>query len=43
MVRSLHKLYVLRDEKRFSALVDLFDALGLARGESWKGQRSRGI
>jgi 6,7-dimethyl-8-ribityllumazine synthase len=43
MIKSVHRLYVPRDEKQYSALVDLFEALGLARGESWKGRRSLGI
>jgi len=43
MIKSVHRLYVPRDEARFNALVDLFDSLGLRRGESWKGKRTRGI
>ncbi len=43
MIKSLHKLRVAGKEKDFSALVDFFDQLGLARGESWQGRRSRGI
>jgi 6,7-dimethyl-8-ribityllumazine synthase len=43
MIKSIHKLYVLRDEKRFNALVDFFDSFGLTRGESWLGKRSRGV
>jgi len=43
MIKSFHKLLVPRRERDFAALVDLFDALGLARGEAWKGRRSQGI
>jgi 6,7-dimethyl-8-ribityllumazine synthase len=42
MIKSIHKLYVLPNEKRFNALVEFFDALGLTRGEAWTGKRSRG-
>jgi len=43
MIKSIHKLLVLKREADFDALADFFDALGLARGESWKGRRSQGI
>ncbi len=43
MIKSIHKLLVPKREADFQALVDFFDALGLARGESWKGRRSQGI
>jgi 6,7-dimethyl-8-ribityllumazine synthase len=43
MIKSIHKLLVPKREADFQALVDLFDALGLSRGESWKGRRSQGI
>ena len=43
MIKSFHKLLVPKREADFHALVDFFDALGLARGESWKGRRSQGI
>ena len=43
MIKSIHKLLVPKREADFHALVDFFDALGLARGESWKGKRSQGI
>ena len=43
MIRSIHKLLVAANEKEFSALVDFFDSLGLARGEAWDGRRSKGI
>src|SRR5258708_33875362 len=42
MIKSIHKLYVLPNEKRFDALVEFFDALGLTRAEAWTGKRSRG-
>ncbi len=43
MIRSFHKLLVAANDKEFSALVDFFDGLGLARGEAWDGRRSKGI
>jgi 6,7-dimethyl-8-ribityllumazine synthase len=43
MIKSIHKLLVPKREADFHALVDFFDALGLARGESWKGRRSQGV
>jgi len=43
MIKSIHKLLVPKREADFHALVDFFDALGLARGESWKGHRSQGV
>lgn len=43
MIKSIHKLLVPARAPDFHALVDFFDALGLARGESWKGHRSQGI
>ncbi len=43
MIRSVHKLLVAANDKEFSALVDFFDSLGLARGEAWDGRRSKGV
>jgi len=43
MIKSIHKLLVPNREADFHALVDFFDALGLTRGESWKGHRSQGV
>ncbi len=43
MIRSLHKLLVAKREQDYRALVDFFDALGVARGESWDGRRSKGV
>ena len=43
MVKTLHKLLVARGEQDYRALVEFFDALGVARGESWKGRRSKGV
>lgn len=43
MIKSVHRLYVARDERQFQALTELFDALGLSAGESWKGRRSSGM
>jgi 6,7-dimethyl-8-ribityllumazine synthase len=43
MIRSVHKLLVARNEKDYRALAAFFDALGLPRGESWEGRRSKGV
>jgi len=43
MIKSVHRLYVAKNERQFQALTELFDALGLAAGESWKGRRSSGM
>jgi len=43
MIKSIHKLLVPKREADFHTLVEFFDALGLARGESWKGHRSQGV
>ena len=39
MIKSIHKLLVPARESDYRALLDFFDALGLARGESWDGRR----
>ncbi len=43
MVKSFHRLFVPTREEDYRALVEFFDGLGLARGESWDGKRSRGV
>jgi 6,7-dimethyl-8-ribityllumazine synthase len=43
MIRSIHKLIVPKREQDYRALLDFFDALGVARGESWEGRRSKGV
>jgi len=43
MIKSIHRLLVPKREADFHALVDFFDALGLGRGESWKGRHNQGI
>ncbi len=43
MIKSIHKLIVPKREKDYAALVDFFAALGLTRGESWDGRRSKGV
>ncbi len=42
MIRSIHKLIVPSSERDYHALEDFFEQLGLTKGESWKGTRSRG-
>jgi 6,7-dimethyl-8-ribityllumazine synthase len=43
MIKSIHKLLVPKRDKDYSALVEFFEALGLRRGESWDGRRSKGV
>ena len=43
MIKSIHKLIVPKREKDYKALVEFFAALGLAKGESWDGRRSKGV
>jgi len=43
MIKSIHKLIVPKHEKDYAALVEFFATLGLARGESWDGRRSKGV
>src|ERR1051325_1304263 len=43
MIKSIHKLIVPTRGKDYAALVDFFGALGLTKGESWDGRRSKGV
>src|ERR1051326_1607105 len=43
MIKSIHKLIVPKREKDYAALVEFFAALGLPKGESWDGRRSKGV
>jgi 6,7-dimethyl-8-ribityllumazine synthase len=43
MIKSLHKLLLAKREQDYRALLEFFDALGVARGESWGGRRSKGV
>lgn len=43
MIKSLHKLLFAKREQDYRALVEFFEALGLARGETWDGRRSMGV
>lgn len=43
MVKSFHRLFVPTREEDYTALVEFFSGLGLARGESWEGRRSKGV
>jgi 6,7-dimethyl-8-ribityllumazine synthase len=43
MIKSFHKLLVPKREQEYAALVEFFEALGLRRGESWDGRRSKGV
>ncbi len=43
MIKSIHKLIVAKREQDYAALAKFFDALGLSRGESWDGRRSKGV
>src|SRR5512146_2996962 len=42
MIKSIHKLLVPSRAEDFVALAEFFAALGVARGESWQGRRSKG-
>jgi 6,7-dimethyl-8-ribityllumazine synthase len=43
MIKSIHKLLVPKNEADYQALLAFFDALGLMHGESWNGERSKGV
>jgi 6,7-dimethyl-8-ribityllumazine synthase len=43
LIRSLHKLLRPASDADYSALMDFFDSLGLARGDAWEGRRSKGV
>jgi 6,7-dimethyl-8-ribityllumazine synthase len=43
MIKSIHKLLVPKNEADYQALLAFFNALGLMQGESWKGERSKGV
>ena len=43
MIRSIHKLIVPKKDKDYASLVEFFVALGVSRGESWEGRRSKGV
>jgi 6,7-dimethyl-8-ribityllumazine synthase len=43
MIKSIHKLLVPKREEDYQALLAFFDALGLMHGESWDGERSKGV
>jgi 6,7-dimethyl-8-ribityllumazine synthase len=43
MIKSIHKLLVPKNEADYQALLAFFDTLGLMHGESWHGERSKGV
>jgi len=43
LIKSLYKLLKPANDADYTALVDFFDSLGLARGEAWDGTRSKGV
>ncbi|MGZ4789177.1 MAG: 6,7-dimethyl-8-ribityllumazine synthase [Terriglobales bacterium] len=43
MIKSIHKLLVPKSDGDYKALLAFFDALGLMHGESWDGNRSKGV
>ena len=43
MIKSIHKLLVPKRDKDYAALVEFFETLGVRRGESWDGRRSKGV
>ena len=42
MIKSIHKLIVPKRDKDYAALMEFFETLGVRRGESWDGRRSKG-
>jgi 6,7-dimethyl-8-ribityllumazine synthase len=43
MIKSFHRLFVCKSDDEYKSLENFFQSLGLATGESWDGQRSKGI
>ena len=43
MIKSFHRLFVCKSDDEYKSLENFFRSLGLATGESWDGQRSKGI
>src|SRR3954465_5487794 len=43
MIKSIHKLLVAKSNDEYKALLAFFDNLGLMHGESWDGERSKGV
>lgn len=43
MIKSFHRLFVVSNDAEYKALAEFFEGLGLARGESWDGRRSKGL
>jgi 6,7-dimethyl-8-ribityllumazine synthase len=43
MIKSIHKLLVPKSDADYEALLAFFDELGLMHGESWNGERSKGV
>jgi len=43
MIKSIHKLLVAKSDEEYRTLLAFFDALGLMHGESWEGERSKGV
>ena len=42
MIKSFHRLITCKSEDEYKEVVKFFAALGLSRGESWEGRRSKG-
>ena len=43
MIKSFHRLITCKSEDEYKEVVEFFASLGLARGESWEGRRSKGV
>lgn len=43
MIKSFHRLITCKSEDEYKELVEYFATLGLSRGESWDGRRSKGV
>ena len=43
MIKTFHRLFYCNSEEEYKDLTEFFAALGLERGESWDGHRSKGV
>lgn len=43
MIKSFHRLITCKSDEEYKEVTEFFAALGLERGESWDGRRSKGV
>lgn len=43
MIKSFHRLLTCKSEDEYKEVTEFFASLGLERGESWNGRRSKGV